>query len=109
MPKGHNMGKVDIPSNHSAAYPPLVRIAASILVAEGGAPGSGLHSWRCSDKERYPEDCTCVEDTVQDIIDAVLDHLREQVADLPTWKVAGDMGWVSIRRDEVLDILGGKS
>lgn len=79
LPKGHNVGKVDIPSNHSAEYSLIVRVGASILIAEGGAPGSSLHSWRCSDKLRYPEGCTCVEDTVQDIVDAIEPMIRDKI------------------------------
>ena len=71
-----------------------VATAASILEDQGGLPHDRLHSWRCGDKGRYPQGCTCVADVVTDIIDAiepliraderarVLDELRVAVEEL---------------------------
>lgn len=51
---------------------PEVEAGTEILNREGGRPGSDIHSWRCADKERHPEPCTCSEEVVAEILAAVL-------------------------------------
>lgn len=50
---------------------PRLEIVVRELLANGAAPGQGMHSWRCEDKERYPDPCTCVEETAADILAAL--------------------------------------
>lgn len=54
--------------------PALVKKAADALRAEGADPGNGIHSWRCEDKERYPEPCSCVEDCARAVLDVAANH-----------------------------------
>jgi len=56
-----------------------VRAAVAELLANGAAPGQGMHSWRCEDKERYPEPCTCVDEAARRILAAVLPKYAKRV------------------------------
>lgn len=58
--------------------PEIVKTAAATLVAEGGAPGSSLHSWRCEHPERYGS-CNCVTMTVEEIIKAIEPLMRAEI------------------------------
>ena len=69
-----------------------VTATVDTLIHNGGEPGSSLHSWRCEDKARYPEPCTCLNETALSILAAVLpahdkrvraEALREAADDLP--------------------------
>ena len=60
-------------------YDKLVKAGTEVLIAQGGAPGASIHSWRCEDRESYPEPCTCAEDVVTDIL-ALLREMREEGA-----------------------------
>jgi hypothetical protein len=54
----------------------------AVLNREGCAPGSSLHSWRCEDKDRYPEPCDCVARVVDElapIIQGWLEYYGPQV------------------------------
>ena len=53
-----------------------VAIATRVLIAEGGGAGSNIHSWRCSDKERYPDPCRCAMNVAAAIFDAIDDAER---------------------------------
>lgn len=49
------------------------------LIAEGADADPGLHaSWRCFDKVRYPEPCTCIRQAAEDILIAVADPMRDR-------------------------------
>ena len=50
-----------------------------ILNDEGAASEGGWHSWRCFDKDRYPEPCECTEVVASMVISAALDAAREAV------------------------------
>lgn len=43
----------------------------AILVNEGADNDGGWHSWRCFDKERYPEPCDCTDQVVDEIVKAI--------------------------------------
>lgn len=58
--------------------PEIVKTAAATLVAEGGAPGSSIHSWRCEHPERYGS-CNCVTMTVEEILKAVEPLMRAEI------------------------------
>ena len=59
-----------------------------ILNDEGAASEGGWHSWRCFDKDRYPEPCECTEVVASMVISAALDAAREAVVALkPRLKV----------------------
>lgn len=42
-----------------------------VLENEGVDSEGGTHSWRCFDKERYPEPCGCIDEIVNQLIAAV--------------------------------------
>ena len=48
----------------------LVAKVAEALIAEGAAPGSSLHSWRCEYPDQYGE-CDCVAETARAVLDAL--------------------------------------
>jgi hypothetical protein len=59
-----------------------VEAMIAALVAEGADADPGLHaSWRCFDKVRYPEPCTCIRDSAVDILAAVAPAMRDRVRD----------------------------
>lgn len=51
-----------------------IEIIKRILLNEGGAPGSSLHSWRCEYPDRFPNYCTCLEDIAEEIAEALENH-----------------------------------
>lgn len=53
------------------------------ILAENGFDGSGVdpHSWRCSDKGRYPGDCGCATGTVDDLLVWLAEHDAALVAE----------------------------
>ena len=63
-----------------------------ILNDEGAASEGGWHSWRCFDKDRYPEPCECTEVVASMVISAALDAAREAVdrvaSDMANWSSA---------------------
>jgi len=63
------------------SVPELIR---AVLVAEGADNEGGWHSWRCFDKERYPEPCTCTADVVAEIMTVV--EVAIQTAE-KSWRV----------------------
>jgi hypothetical protein len=57
-----------------------IRAGEAALIAEGGAPGSSLHSWRCEypDRDgRAVPHCDCVVTTVEEILKAA-ERAREE-------------------------------
>ena len=42
-----------------------------VLADEGADSEGGWHSWRCFDKGRYPEPCTCTADVADLILEAI--------------------------------------
>jgi len=52
----------------------------TILNSEGAASEGGWHSWRCFDKDRYPEPCHCTEVVAEMVVNAALDAARDAVA-----------------------------
>lgn len=75
------------------SVPELIR---AVLVAEGADNEGGWHSWRCFDKERYPEPCTCTADVVTEImtvVEVVLKSAEE------SWRLLLNVdGWPEERR-----------
>ena len=57
-----------------------VELAVKALLDEGGAPGNGLHGWRCSYPDRYGP-CDCVRETAAAVLAAAMPALRAQIAD----------------------------
>ena len=57
--------------------PPLAEAIKAVLVNEGADSEGGWHSWRCFDKGRYPEPCTCTDDVVEQIITAIRGKIGE--------------------------------
>lgn len=52
---------------------------AKVINDCGGEPGSSLHSWRCEDKERYPEECLCVAYVVDEMLPIIEQHYAEKM------------------------------
>ena len=50
------------------AEPTAREVIAATLIAEGGAPGNSLHSWRCEYPDRYGP-CDCVPETAGVVLD----------------------------------------
>jgi hypothetical protein len=54
---------------------PLTTLAErikAVLVSNGvDIDGGSFHSWRCFDKERYPDPCDCTDEVVEEIIAAI--------------------------------------
>ena len=53
-----------------------VRAAMAVLCDEGADSEGGWHSWRCFDRERYPEPCGCTEQVARAAIAAAEPHIR---------------------------------
>ena len=58
-----------------------------VLIDNGADSEPGLHaSWRCFDKVRYPDDCTCIDEAVSEVLAAVAPsiaaHARQRWFDL---------------------------
>ena len=58
-------------SSHERNRRMLLAKVVFLINDYGGTPGSSLHSWRCEDKDRYPEACTCVEELADDILKTI--------------------------------------
>lgn len=48
----------------------VAEVVERVLLDEGAAPGSSIHSWRCEHPDRYG-DCTCVAEIAQEIAAAL--------------------------------------
>ena len=49
----------------------------TVLVNEGANNEQGWHSWRCFDKDRYPEPCGCTDAVVQEILDLITSRIND--------------------------------
>ena len=50
--------------------------AAMAVLCDMGADSGGWHSWRCFDREFYPEPCDCTEQAARAAIAAAEPHIR---------------------------------
>ena len=57
-----------------------VQAAMAVLRDEGSDSEGGWHSWRCFDRERYPEPCDCTEQVARAAIAAAEPHIRADLA-----------------------------
>lgn len=55
------------PSYHNVCDACVRDRLVAVLRAEGGDPGSSLHSWRCEHPDRYGE-CDCLEQIADELI-----------------------------------------
>lgn len=51
----------------------MIERAVKVLDYEGTDCESSWHSWRCRDKDRYPEPCTCTHDVARAVLEAALE------------------------------------
>lgn len=58
-----------------------VQAALAVLRDEGADSEGGWHSWRCFDRECYPEPCDCTEQVTRAAIAAAEPHIRAEIAD----------------------------
>ena len=58
-----------------------VEAAMAVLRDEGADSEGGWHSWRCFDRERYPEPCDCTEQVARAALAAAEPHIRAKIAD----------------------------
>ena len=58
--------------------PDLIERARRVLVDEGADSEGGWHSWRCFDRERYPEPCGCTAEVARAILEDVADDIRAE-------------------------------
>ena len=56
-----------------------VQAAMAVLRDEGADSEGGWHSWRCFDRERYPEPCDCTEQVARAAIAAAEPHIRAKI------------------------------
>ena len=56
------------------------RAVMAVLRDEGADSEGGWHSWRCFDRERYPEPCDCTERVARAALAAAEPHIRAKVA-----------------------------
>lgn len=61
-------------------YDEAVQAAMAVLRDEGADSEGGWHSWRCFDRERYPEPCDCTEQVARAAIAAAEPHIRAKIA-----------------------------
>lgn len=54
--------------------------AAMAVLCDMGADSGGWHSWRCFDRELYPEPCDCTKQAARAAIAAAEPHIRAQIA-----------------------------
>jgi hypothetical protein len=54
---------------------------ADVLLNEGGAPGSSIHSWRCEHPDRYGP-CRCVTEVAGEIVTAIRAMSAEDQAEV---------------------------
>ena len=57
------------------------RAVMAVLRDEGADSEGSWHSWRCFDRERYPEPCGCTEQVARAAIAAAEPHIRAEIAD----------------------------
>ena len=57
-----------------------VQAAMAVLRDEGADSEGGWHSWRCFDRERYPEPCDCTEQVARAALAAAEPHIRAKIA-----------------------------
>lgn len=50
----------------------MVERAAKVLGDDGADSEGGWHSWRCFDRARYPEPCTCTRDAARAALEAAM-------------------------------------
>ena len=55
--------------------------AAMAVLCDMGADSGGWHSWRCFDRELYPEPCDCTKQATRAAIAAAEPHIRAKIAD----------------------------
>ena len=55
--------------------------AAMAVLCDMGADSDGWHSWRCFDRELYPEPCDCTKQAARAAIAAAEPHIRAKIAD----------------------------
>ena len=55
--------------------------AAMAVLCDMGADSGGWHSWRCFDRELYPEPCDCTKQAARAAIAAAEPHIRAKIAD----------------------------
>ena len=58
--------------------PELIERARRVLVDEGADSEGGWHSWRCFDRERYPEPCDCTAEISRAILEGVAPLIAAQ-------------------------------
>ena len=58
-----------------------VQAVMAVLCDEGADSEGGWHSWRCFDRERYPEPCDCTKQVARAAIAAAEPHIRAEIAD----------------------------
>ena len=68
-----------------------VQAAMAVLRDEGADSEGGWHSWRCFDRERYPEPCDCTEQVARAAIAAAEPHIRAEVRA----QVAGELQYAA--------------
>lgn len=59
-----NVGVVDSSSREALRERFKVAMRENGLTEDGGSP----HSWRCSDKDRYPGPCGCLDELIDDLL-----------------------------------------
>lgn len=74
-------------------YDEAVEAAKVVLCDEGADSEGGWHSWRCFDRERYPEPCDCTEQVARAAIAAAEPHVRAEAWDEAVAE-ARDLGWL---------------
>lgn len=67
--------------------------AAMAVLCDMGADSGGWHSWRCFDRELYPEPCDCTERVARAAIAATEPHIRAKAWDEALTE-ARDLGWL---------------
>lgn len=55
--------------------------AVMAVLCDMGADSGGWHSWRCFDRELYPEPCDCTKQAARAAIAAAAPHIRAEIAD----------------------------
>lgn len=56
-----------------------------ILADQGADSEDGWHSWRCFDKERYPQDCDCTAQIAADVVEALAPGPDDEVLYADRW------------------------
>lgn len=56
----------------------MIETAVQVLSSEGADTEHGWHGWRCFDKDRYPEPCSCTEDVARAVLEAVAPLIAAQ-------------------------------